>query len=785
MSDNYQNAKVRGRRFRGTKLDQANFAGADIRGADFTGASLRGADLHGCQCGLRRWWSAGLGAGILLAALAGGAMLGYAAAMPPASLFILGPNLPEVARPLIVIVTGVVMAAPFVVLLRRGIGPALGTVAALAGLAAVGAIFIRPVSYSALNFVVLVLLGAAVAAVVCLACAIATLVAMTGKKWSAVLVLVCAALAAAPALVEGIRGWNTASNAAQAPATALHFGVGAAFALLYLGAGYFAAAAAQAGNPDFGFVARVATGVLTRGGTKFRDADLTGCDFTGADLDHTDLRSATMTRSNWKDAVHLERARVEHTPLQDMRVRRLAVTRMGKDQALEGINLQGMYLAEADLRSANLQGANLIGANLHAADLTGAMLAQALLYDADLTDAVLTGACIEDWGISGSTQFGGVTCAHIYMRAPTREDRDPQRKPDNQTESFAPGDFADFILPIMKTHDLYYKQDVDMRTLATAFKSLDLFRADRVDPRAGAVALTQLAERHPDADLQLVAVEAHGAGKLRLETTVAADADRTVLSEEFDALYRTARALPPEELAALLEHRDQRIRELENLLRAAGGGKRFYVETKIVFGASVKCLLIAANPEDTMPLRINQEMREIMEKLQESKYRDVLEIIPVPAARPKDVLVALSRHQPQIVHFSGHGTDYGAIVLEDDQGNPAEVPAELLVQLFEQHKASIRLVVLNACYAENQAAAIVSVIDTAIGMHLTVNDKTAILFAAAFYRALGFGCSIQAAFKDAILALRLEENAEAATPRLLVRNGVDADTIVFVAPQTL
>lgn len=782
MNDNYQNAIIRGRQFRGADLTHASFAGADVRGADFTGAHLVGADFSNCRCGLRRWWSAGLYTGILIAAIISGAVTGFASAVPASSLFIFSDKLPDTVRPLVVVGTLLLTLVPLAILLRNGIFAAYGLTGVLAALAAVSAI-LSPTEYSALVFITLVLINAAIAAVITLACA-ATTASRLGARWIVIVLFACAVLAAVPAMVEGIDAIFTSPDPNQSATSPINFVIGASFLVAYLGCSYYVFKRAPAGNTRFGFVTRVATGALTRGGTKFRGADLSDCNFTAANLDHADLSNTILTRSNWYGATHLERARLHHTVLQNPAILQLAVTHQGKDQSYAGLNLQDFYLSKADLSGASLIGTNLIGAILYEADLTGAKLVQALLYDADLSGAVLTGAYIQEWGISGGTRFDGVQCTYIYMRLPTVADPDPQRKPDNRGETFQPGDFADFIKPISKTHDLYYREDLDVRTIVTAFKSLDLFQTENIDPLASAVALTQLAERHPDADLQLVAVEAHGAEKLRLQTAVAAGADRSALSEDFDALYRTASALPQAELAATIAHKDEQIRHLESLVRAATEGKRFYMETTIVFGASVKCVLFAANPIDTERLRLDMEIRQITTKVQESKYRDVLEIIPVMAARPDDLLLALNRYHPQIIHFSGHATSAGAIVLEDEEGAAKPVSTDALVALFTTLKAHIRLVILNACFATHQAEAIISVIDTAIGMNQMITDRAAIKFIAAFYRALGFGCSIQAAFDQGVTALLLEGITEANTPQLLVRPGVDAASIVLVAPET-
>ena len=89
---------------------------------------------------------------------------------------------------------------------------------------------------------------------------------------------------------------------------------------------------------------------------------------------------------------------------------------------------------------------------------------------------------------------------------------------------------------------------------------------------------------------------------------------------------------------------------------------------------------------------------------------------------------------------------------------------------------------LNACYSRPQAEALAETIDCSIGMNQPIGDEAAIVFAASFYRALGFGRSVQEAFELGKAALLLEGIPEDKTPELLTRAGVDASAMVFVPP---
>lgn len=198
--------------------------------------------------------------------------------------------------------------------------------------------------------------------------------------------------------------------------------------------------------------------------------------------------------------------------------------------------------------------------------------------------------------------------------------------------------------------------------------------------------------------------------------------------------------------------------------------------------SQIKILFFAANPKGMTPLQLDEEIRTITQKIRASKYRDTLNLCSMWAVRSDDLLQYLNEHKPQVVHFSGHGSRSGEICLVDANGNPKSVSANAIRALFTTLKDNIRLVVLNACYSKIQAQAIVEVIDCVVGMNTAIGDRAAIIFAASFYRAIGFGRSIQEAFDQGITALLLEGIPEENTPELMTREGVDPGNVYLVIP---
>ena len=193
----------------------------------------------------------------------------------------------------------------------------------------------------------------------------------------------------------------------------------------------------------------------------------------------------------------------------------------------------------------------------------------------------------------------------------------------------------------------------------------------------------------------------------------------------------------------------------------------------------IRILFLAANPVDTPALRLDEEIRAIDGALREAEFRDRFEIRQEWATRIGDLQEALLRHDPDIVHFSGHGTEASEIVLTSATGTGEPVPREALGRLFAVLADHIRCVVLNACYSEGQAEAIAEHIDCVVGMTQAVGDDAAIEFATGFYRALAYGRSVQTAFDLGANLIALHGLPDEATPHLVASKG-NAAEVTFV-----
>ena len=178
------------------------------------------------------------------------------------------------------------------------------------------------------------------------------------------------------------------------------------------------------------------------------------------------------------------------------------------------------------------------------------------------------------------------------------------------------------------------------------------------------------------------------------------------------------------------------------------------------------------------------------------------------AARPLDLLRELRKLKPTIVHFSGHGRwgelrstaspsphrdVVGEVGVSDDcavdrgqqglffhgpDGGPQLVSTTALEDTFGAAGASVKLVVLAACYSDVQAGALLGHIDCVVGMG-SIRDEAARSFAIGFYGGLGERQSVAAAYRQGCAAISLEGLSDRDCPRLRVRERVDANQLVL------
>ncbi|MEM7579086.1 MAG: pentapeptide repeat-containing protein [Cyanobacteria bacterium P01_A01_bin.80] len=565
----FRRVSLRGQSFKGQDLSGADFSEANIRSADFSGAILKGSKFCGAKAGLQKHWMIFLLVASLLLLVFLGLMLGVNA------YFILYFFLPT-ADYNIIIGLFVLLAHTifFVVIIRKGINAALGIL--VATIVTTGSIAVTGIG--ALTVSVATAIGiagvfanatATIFAFIGILADYAVLAAFITISFTFVVIFIFTGTVSKTFVLAFLLGLPNVETFTGTDSIAIALTIFISAIILFVNSQV--ARQVIAGDEKYALLRRFVIAIAATKGTSFRGADLTDTDFTGAMLKSTDLRKANLTHTCWRNTQYLDRVRPGNSYLHSATIRELVVTGNGQSKQfdhlfnLRGINLNGANLADANfhgssLKDATLQGANLTDANLvvtnlnranlRDSNLSRAKLVQAQIDRTDLAGANLTGAYIEDWGITTETNLEGVKCDYVFMRLPPPESSDPNphRKPDNWDKNFAPGEFIDFITPMVQTLDLYHNRIDDPRLIAIAFK--------------------QLCDNNLDAKLEIISMERRGKTKdgilIRVETSP--QANNSQLHTEYFDTYDNLQALPPEALQALLRERQSTIRLLAGIL---------------------------------------------------------------------------------------------------------------------------------------------------------------------------------------------------------------------------
>ncbi|OUL32289.1 hypothetical protein BV372_19390 [Nostoc sp. T09] len=546
MALDFSGQNLRGRNFKQQDLAGANFSYADIRGTNFTNANLTGANFSHTKAGLQKHWIFNL----VFITLVLIVILGFITALTIRQaeeyyLSVEGIQKYSVFPGVIVYILLLIFA---IITVHRGMETTFGATALAFAVAGVGTVAI---SGDKASFVVSIGIG-----VVIIAMFVALIASVGGAviwadDWAVVQAVALSWFGSGTFFLVCLIIGSKIGTGFLAVAWTGGFALGGGLLANYFGWLILSK------NQKFTLIQQTVAIVIATGGTSFRNANLTDANFTHAKLKSTDFRNANLTHTCWFQAQKLNMALIGTTYLEKLLVQKLLTTRKGQDKNFDGLSLRGVNLCSANLADASFIGADLSEANLQDADLSRAKLKQTQLDATDLTGATLTGAFIEDWGITSETKLHGVRCEYIFMRLPTKENPDPHRKPDNKQEVFKDGDFGDFIKPIFDTLDLYHSQSVDPRAIAIAFKNL--------------------AENHPEAELEIVAMEKRGNDKFLLKAKTAPGSDKSQLSAEYFDDYNQLKALSQSQQLLLIE-KDSYIHDLKNMLTTALGQSKYYIQ---------------------------------------------------------------------------------------------------------------------------------------------------------------------------------------------------------------
>lgn len=210
-------------------------------------------------------------------------------------------------------------------------------------------------------------------------------------------------------------------------------------------------------------------------------------------------------------------------------------------------------------------------------------------------------------------------------------------------------------------------------------------------------------------------------------------------------------------------------------------------------GLMIRVLYVAAQPVDTQPLDLKEEVRRIRSRLHEAGVSDQLDFEDHSTGQFSDLTLWLVKQKPNIVHFSGHGTPNAELVFMNGTDRSDPVALGSIVQLFSgaSIRQHVRCIVLNACYGEALALELMKLVDFVIACPTPMTDAAAIAFSEAFYPVIAHEQCLRAAMDYGLAQFHATRQGAAREvggppkdgtadggdlPKLFVREGADPST---------
>lgn len=242
---------------------------------------------------------------------------------------------------------------------------------------------------------------------------------------------------------------------------------------------------------------------------------------------------------------------------------------------------------------------------------------------------------------------------------------------------------------------------------------------------------------------------------------------------------------------------------------------------------TIRILFLAANPTNTGKLSLEREYEAVEQTLKAAQEKDPalsIELIRRDNVRNDDISEHLLDVRPHVLHFAGHGdlirppadaapapslhtwrglfmsnwengsgdiadeVKPSGIVLETESGAGHLLPTDTLVRLFRLKKINedIYMVLLNACWAQGQARALVhqAAVPFAIGMTQPIHDEAAVRFAQGFYRALFRRAAVGDAVESGRFQMEALATGDVNVPVMETRADYDP-TFVLIPDETI
>jgi Trypsin-like peptidase domain len=157
-------------------------------------------------------------------------------------------------------------------------------------------------------------------------------------------------------------------------------------------------------------------------------------------------------------------------------------------------------------------------------------------------------------------------------------------------------------------------------------------------------------------------------------------------------------------------------------------------------------LVLPANPDTTEISHKRIGIQKLRAALKRANYGQMFKLEDRLETNAADIAQVLTEIEPYIVNISGHEDGVECIALKDKSNNQAK----LIADLFLHRGNTIKCVVLQGCYSENQAREIVRHIEYVIGISQEIEDNAVIDFLVNFYYHVGSKWSIEESYDQSL-----------------------------------
>jgi hypothetical protein len=180
---------------------------------------------------------------------------------------------------------------------------------------------------------------------------------------------------------------------------------------------------------------------------------------------------------------------------------------------------------------------------------------------------------------------------------------------------------------------------------------------------------------------------------------------------------------------------------------------------------------------------VEECIRSVVGGFQSAANRELFEFTAVTSGREIDLVEDVLNRKPHIVHlFDGGGPSRDRPRGEYRAGRTEGLSEQMLQALLRVPVDAAKVVVLDGCFARDQAQPLTRNFDYVVGIKTSLAREIGIRFIAALYEALAAGDTLRNSYTQAATALVFEALPADATPELLVREGISPDVSLLPRP---